>query len=162
MPQEKPENTDASKRLEALTLEVGRALILCQLAEKRIELCANWVFHDPSLTYEQLTKRRNGINFLSDLIKQLRKSGVVNHQFDDLLARFKDHRDDLAHNLVRFPKADLSSATGQQKIKDFALETNKLARAVFVALQPAVEAFDTHTKEAFDRLYSSTPDDRNG
>jgi hypothetical protein len=124
-------------------MNIGAAIIACQTAEKCINLTMQWLFpKEPIRTVEMLERldEQHRRKTLGQFIYALRERVGLAPEFDTLLGDFLEHRNTLAHDLLRAPGHSFSTPEGFELVNQYVLQTvqqaNRLTQ-IFVAFTDA-------------------------
>src|SRR5688572_23931725 len=104
------------EEMEILTM-IGGTLILLQSAERTISRCMLFVFQKgEGLTLEDLEKEEKQARkkTLGQFIFELRKRVELEPDFDEMLERFVEDRNQFVHRIETVPGWDLESSEGRQ------------------------------------------------
>lgn len=105
---------DPKAAKERVLIEIGKALLLCQVVEQRLNILVHYVFRDSSLSAIEILRDTRRKHTLGPLIEKLSKRVIVHPDFDALLSDFLEHRNTFIHNLIRLPEFELESESGRE------------------------------------------------
>jgi hypothetical protein len=136
-----PDGGDQRAGKESLAMEVGKALILCQVVEKQLALCEHVIFRDPTLSVEKWLRDKERVTMIGPLIKRLKTRGILAQEFEKLLDDFREHRNVLVHDLIRLPNFEMRTDTGREVGAQWALQLSAEAYAIIEAIKPIAKEF---------------------
>ena len=126
---------------ESLVIEVGKALILCQVVEKQLALCTHVIFRDQTLSVEKWLREKDDVRMLGPLIKKLKTRAILAERFETLLEAFKQHRNVLVHDLIGLPGFRLDTDEGREIGAQWAMQVSAEAYAILEDIKPIAKEF---------------------
>lgn len=131
----RPEPDDKADK-EHLMVEVGKALILCQVVEKQLALCAHVIFRDPNLSVADWLREKERITMLQPVINKLKTRAILTSEFETLLNDFREHRNTLVHDFIRLPDFDIKTEAGREFGMSWAVKLTAEAYSILGAIAP--------------------------
>src|SRR5438045_1953869 len=117
-------NDTQLQQMREVCANIGAALLACQTTEKLFNVSIMWLFPEqPHRTMEMIERMENELQrkTLGYFVRALRERVGLDPNFDQLLGDFLDHRNTLAHDLLRIPGHSFDTPQGFQQINSFAL-----------------------------------------
>jgi hypothetical protein len=127
----------SSKSAEPLLLGIGATLILSQTAEQMLKLVLELALPgvDKVSIESMLREQQTTAKFtLGQLIGRLKQRAGLNENFDDLLKRFLEHRNTLAHDFSSVPGFDTNTEEGIKAGEVFIAQLGGEAQSVMQIL----------------------------
>lgn len=124
---------------EELLIEIGRALLMCQIVEKQFALLTKYAYRKKPLTLDELISDKPVmLKQLIDQANAMFQHGPLTKAF---LRRFRDHRNEFVHSLIRVDGFSVSSISGRRVGAQYVLSLYREARFIQESLAPLVKQF---------------------
>lgn len=146
--------------MRTLCTNIGAAIIACQTVEKCINLTMKGVFpKEPIRTVEMLERldEQHRRKTLGQFIHALRSRVGLAPEFDTLLESFLEHRNTLAHDLLRVPSHLFSTPEGFVRMNQYVLQTAQEANRLTQIFAALIDAW-TEQVGMRDKLLQDQPE----